>query len=111
MQVQFLFKQVAETSRFRRRDANGHFERVISARFRNDGETLPTIFKAFVKDINRPLSQSPVVHSGARGHRQIVPEPFVIAAILWAVLLGAGGGALTDIGPWYRNLKKPQWQG
>ena len=34
----------------------------------------------------------------------------VIAAIVWAVLLGGVGGALTEIGPWYRNLKKPSWQ-
>ena len=34
----------------------------------------------------------------------------VIAAILWAVVLGGAGGALTTIGPWYRNLKKPTWQ-
>lgn len=39
-----------------------------------------------------------------------MPEPHVIAAILWAVILGGAGGLLTDIGPWYRNLKKPSWQ-
>jgi tryptophan-rich sensory protein len=39
-----------------------------------------------------------------------MPEPHVIAAILWAVLLGGLGGMLTKIGPWYRNLKKPPWQ-
>jgi translocator protein len=31
-------------------------------------------------------------------------------AIAWAVVLGGVGGALTPIGPWYRNLKKPSWQ-
>jgi translocator protein len=31
-------------------------------------------------------------------------------AIGWAVVLGGVGGALTPIGPWYRNLKKPSWQ-
>lgn len=34
----------------------------------------------------------------------------VIAAIIWAVILGAGGGLLTDIGEWYHDLKKPTWQ-
>ena len=31
-------------------------------------------------------------------------------AIAWAVILGLGGGLLTTIGPWYRELKKPAWQ-
>ena len=34
----------------------------------------------------------------------------VWVAIGWAVVLGGVGGALTPIGPWYRNLKKPSWQ-
>ena len=34
----------------------------------------------------------------------------VIAAIIWAVVLGGVGGLVTEIGPWYRNLKKPAWQ-
>lgn len=34
----------------------------------------------------------------------------VIAAVVWAVVLGGAGGALTTIGPWYRNLRKPAWQ-
>lgn len=33
-----------------------------------------------------------------------------IVAILWAVVLGGAGGALTEIGAWYHNLKKPSWQ-
>jgi translocator protein len=37
-------------------------------------------------------------------------EPHIIAAILWALILAGAGGALTSIGPWYRNLKKPSWQ-
>lgn len=37
-------------------------------------------------------------------------SPPVIAAIAWAVILGAVGGLLTTIGPWYRALKKPPWQ-
>ena len=34
----------------------------------------------------------------------------VIAAIGWAVVLGAVGGLFTPIGPWYKNLNKPSWQ-
>ena len=34
----------------------------------------------------------------------------VIAATIWAVILGGVGGLMTEIGPWYRNLKKPSWQ-
>ncbi|MGF1550519.1 MAG: TspO/MBR family protein [Sphingomonadaceae bacterium] len=34
----------------------------------------------------------------------------IIAAALWAILLGGLGGLLTDIGPWYRQLEKPAWQ-
>lgn len=45
-----------------------------------------------------------------RRHMSTVPDPHIIAAILWAVLLGGAGGALTTIGPWYRNLEKPSWQ-
>ena len=37
-------------------------------------------------------------------------DPAIIAAILWAVILGGAGGLLTDIGSWYRDLKKPSWQ-
>lgn len=37
-------------------------------------------------------------------------DPPVIAAILWAILLGGLGGLLTAIGPWYHALKKPSWQ-
>ena len=33
-----------------------------------------------------------------------------IAATLWAVILGGIGGLLTEIGPWYRALKKPSFQ-
>jgi len=31
-------------------------------------------------------------------------------AAAWAIILGGAGGALTDIGQWYRDLKKPRWQ-
>ncbi len=34
----------------------------------------------------------------------------VIGFIAWAVILGGVGGVLTEIGPWYRALKKPSWQ-
>jgi tryptophan-rich sensory protein len=33
-----------------------------------------------------------------------------LIAAAWAIILGGVGGALTDIGPWYRQLKKPRWQ-
>jgi tryptophan-rich sensory protein len=33
-----------------------------------------------------------------------------LIAAAWAIILGGAGGALTDIGPWYRDLKKPSWQ-
>lgn len=32
------------------------------------------------------------------------------AAVLWAVVVAVGGGLLTEIGPWYRRLRKPSWQ-
>jgi tryptophan-rich sensory protein len=34
----------------------------------------------------------------------------IIVAALLALVLSAAGGLLTDIGPWYRNLRKPTWQ-
>ena len=37
-------------------------------------------------------------------------NPAIIAAIFWAIILAGAGGLLTDIGPWYRDLKKPSWQ-
>ncbi|MEM6475619.1 MAG: TspO/MBR family protein [Pseudomonadota bacterium] len=33
-----------------------------------------------------------------------------LIAAAWAVVLGGAGGALTEIGQWYRDLKKPSWQ-
>ena len=33
-----------------------------------------------------------------------------LIAAAWAIILGGAGGALTDIGSWYRQLKKPRWQ-
>ena len=35
--------------------------------------------------------------------------PLAVAAIGWAIV-AMTGGALTDIGPWYRSLIKPSWQ-
>jgi tryptophan-rich sensory protein len=34
----------------------------------------------------------------------------VIVAVAGGVICGAGGGALTRIDDWYRNLRKPSWQ-
>jgi tryptophan-rich sensory protein len=33
-----------------------------------------------------------------------------LIAAAWAIILGGAGGLLTDIGSWYRNLRKPPWQ-
>ena len=35
--------------------------------------------------------------------------PICVSIIATIVVLGAGG-ALTEIGPWYANLRKPSWQ-
>ncbi len=34
----------------------------------------------------------------------------IIVAVLLAIVVGAIGGAATDIGPWYFQLVKPSWQ-
>jgi translocator protein len=34
----------------------------------------------------------------------------VVAAALWAITVATMGGLLTEIGPWYRALKKPWFQ-
>jgi len=34
----------------------------------------------------------------------------IIVAALLALALSGAGGLLTEIGPWYRALKKPSWQ-
>jgi tryptophan-rich sensory protein len=34
--------------------------------------------------------------------------PSVVAAVITLFILGAGG-AMTTVGPWYRNLRKPAW--
>lgn len=36
-------------------------------------------------------------------------KPVLIAASV-AIFIGFLGGTLTDVGPWYQNLKKPAWQ-
>jgi tryptophan-rich sensory protein len=44
------------------------------------------------------------VNSGA-----VRPLPILVAAL--AVLaMGAGGGLLTDLGPWYQDLVQPDWK-
>jgi tryptophan-rich sensory protein len=37
------------------------------------------------------------------------PRAFALAAG-WAVLTAASGAMATDLGPWYRQLRKPSWQ-
>ena len=41
--------------------------------------------------------------------RRSLWKPILVAAAA-AIFVGALGGSLTDIGPWYQNLKKPPWQ-
>lgn len=35
--------------------------------------------------------------------------PLIVAGVA-ALALSAAGGLLTEIGPWYRDLRKPSWQ-
>lgn len=35
--------------------------------------------------------------------------PLIVAGVVALVITGAGG-LLTEIGPWYRQLRKPSWQ-
>jgi tryptophan-rich sensory protein len=37
-------------------------------------------------------------------------DTVILVAAGAAVVLGAAGGLLTDVGPWYANLRKPRWQ-
>jgi tryptophan-rich sensory protein len=37
-----------------------------------------------------------------------IPVPPLVAALITLVVLGVGG-AVTDVGPWYRDLRKPSW--
>ncbi|MBC7581176.1 MAG: tryptophan-rich sensory protein [Tardiphaga sp.] len=41
--------------------------------------------------------------------RESVWKPVLVAAAA-GIAVAALGGTLTDIGPWYQNLKKPSWQ-
>lgn len=34
----------------------------------------------------------------------------IAVATLLALILAGAGGLLTEIGPWYHNLRKPRWQ-
>ncbi len=34
----------------------------------------------------------------------------IIVAVIVAVVVSAAGAVLTEIGPWYRELRKPRWQ-
>lgn len=36
-------------------------------------------------------------------------QPVLVAAVV-ALSVATLGGTLTDIGPWYQNLRKPSWQ-
>ena len=36
--------------------------------------------------------------------------PVVFVAALWAVVVATAGALLTDLGPWYKNLKQPRWK-
>ena len=44
-----------------------------------------------------------------RSSRAPIWKPVLVAALA-AIAVGALGGSLTDIGPWYQALKKPSWQ-
>jgi benzodiazapine receptor len=44
-----------------------------------------------------------------RGSRGPIWKPVLVAALA-AIAVATLGGTLTDIGPWYQNLKKPSWQ-
>ena len=41
--------------------------------------------------------------------RSPIWKPILVAALA-AMAVGALGGSLTDIGPWYQALKRPSWQ-
>ena len=34
----------------------------------------------------------------------------IAPAVAWAVITAGAGAVLTELGPWYRNLRKPAWQ-
>lgn len=35
-------------------------------------------------------------------------QPIIVAVVVTAIVLGVGGAA-TDVGAWYRDLRKPSW--
>ena len=41
-------------------------------------------------------------------HKTSMTQVIIVAIVITALVLGVGG-AMTNIGPWYRNLKKPAW--
>ncbi len=34
----------------------------------------------------------------------------IVGAVVWGLVVAVGGAYLTDLTPWYRNLRKPSWQ-
>jgi tryptophan-rich sensory protein len=34
----------------------------------------------------------------------------IIVAVLTTIIVLGAGGAMTDVGPWYKDLRKPAWQ-
>jgi len=34
----------------------------------------------------------------------------VLCCAIWGIVVGGGGAALTALGPWYYQLRKPSWQ-
>lgn len=63
----------------------------------------------FCRQIDEHLPGSSVLHLHANSRSMTEWLPTLVAAA-WAILLGGAGGLLTEIGPWYRALRKPSWQ-
>lgn len=51
-----------------------------------------------------------MVFARAINYVEAMDWTIALIAAAWAIILGGVGGFLTEIGPWYRNLKKPSWQ-
>jgi len=34
----------------------------------------------------------------------------ILLAVIWGVVVAAGGALLTDLSPWYFGLRRPRWQ-
>ena len=60
-------------------------------------------------DEHPPMARLLRSHLYANGCSMTEWLPTLVAAA-WAILLGGAGGLLTEIGPWYRALRKPTWQ-